>query len=182
MRRLPRWHWIRIVRVHGPKVPAIRAILFALAVRMDERGEAWPSQKLLAADIASTERTVREAVLEARRAAWLAVVDHVRPGQAWRLSHYIACVPNSLNLESVDLGKDADGNPIDVEGMALQWCAQYGEIDDRMHGLPSRARDRAKARRPKGAAITSPRKVNGTGQGPVNAGQSTEREDVNVTT
>lgn len=163
-RRLPRWHWIRAVRAHGPRVPAIRSVLYALSVRMDESGEAYPSQRTIAADTALSERTVRDALLEARRAVWLAVVDHVRPGQAWRLSHYIACVPDSLNLSEVDLGRG-----VDLEHMADVAGSQHGDIEDRMHGLPRRARG-AGPRRAKGAATIAARSKNEKGKGAANGG------------
>lgn len=114
---------------HGPRVASVRCVLFALSVRMDEPGEAYPSQSKIAADTALSDRTVREAVQSARRAGWLAVTDHVRPGQAWRLSHYVACIPDTLDLSTVSLGGD-----VDLEKMADQWAAQHGDILDPMHG------------------------------------------------
>lgn len=132
----------------GPPVPAIRLTLFALSIRMDEAGEAFPSQETIAADTAIGERTVREAILEARRLCWLAVVDHLRPGKAWRRSHYIACVPDSLNLADVSLGRD-----VDLDRIAEQCRAQLGEASDKLHGSRRRPRaDRAKPRSAKGAA------------------------------
>lgn len=133
---------------HGPKVPTIRSVLFALSVRMDESGEAFPSQRKLAADTALSERTVREALLEARRQCWVAVNGHLRPGQAWRLSYYVACVPDHLNLANVNLGRG-----VDLEMMSDQSIAQHGEADDRLHGTrPTKRSDRAKPRKAKGAA------------------------------
>jgi hypothetical protein len=115
---------------------------------MDEAGEAFPSQNMLAADTAIADRTIREAILEARRLSWLAVENHVRPGQAWRRSHYIACVPDGLNLAGVNLGRE-----VDLERMADEWQAKYGEACDTMHGARrSVGADRAKPRKPKGAA------------------------------
>ena len=163
-RRLPRWHWIRAVRAHGPRVPAICSVLYALAVRMDESGEAYPSQRTIAADTALGERTVRDAILEARRAAWIAVVDHVRPGQAWRRSHYIACIPDSLNLSEVDLGRD-----VDLEAMADAIGSQHGDIADQMHGLPRRVRGAA-PRKAKGAATIAARSKAQKGEGAANGG------------
>ena len=150
-RRLPTWHWIRVVRARGPTVPTIRAVLYALAVRMDDNGEAFPSQRTIATDTALGERTVRDAILEARRMGWLAVVDHVRPGQSWRLSHYIACVPNGLNLADVNVGRD-----VDLERMSDVVGSEHGDVDDRMHGLPRRARG-AGPRTAKGAAAIAAR-------------------------
>jgi hypothetical protein len=152
-RRLPRWHWVRIVMQVGPRIASVRSVLFALSVRMDESGECYPSQSTIAADTAMGERTVRDSILEARRTAWLAVVDHIRPGQAWRRSHYVACVPDSLNLADVDLGRD-----VDLEHMADTIGSQYGDVQDRMHGTRRRLHpDRAKSRHAKGAAAIAAR-------------------------
>jgi hypothetical protein len=134
-RRLTPWHWIRLVRERGPKVSSVRTVLFALAVRMDKYGEAFPSQELLGKDTALSVRTVRDALLEARRTCWLAVVDHARYGQAWRLSHYIACIPDSLNLAAVKLRLG-----VDLESMADIVALKHGDVKDRMHGLPRRVR------------------------------------------
>jgi hypothetical protein len=134
-------------------VSAVRAVLYALAVRMDDRGEAFPSKRQLAADTALGERTVREAIREARRSGWLAVVDHVRPGHAWAFSYYIACIPDSLDLAAVDLGRG-----VDLAGIAEAWANQHGDITDPLHGLPRPAKsDHAKARTAKGAAAIAAR-------------------------
>lgn len=158
-RRLPTWHWIRVVRAHGPRSPSVRAVLYALAVRMDDRGEAFPSQRTIASDTALSERTVRDAVLEARRTGWIAVAEHARPGQGWRLSHYVACVPDSLNLSSVDLGRD-----VDLERMSDQVVSERGEATDRLHGLPRRNRGGG-PRTAKGAATIAARRERETLQG-----------------
>jgi hypothetical protein len=141
------------VRTHGPEVPAVRAVLYALAVRMDDDGEAFPSTNLIAADTALGERTVRAAILGARRGGWLAVVQRTRPGQAWRHSRYVACVPDSLDLAAVNIGKDTD-----LESIADAWAKQRGDITDPLHGAPSAdPSDRARPRQPKGAAAIAAR-------------------------
>lgn len=170
-RRLPRWHWIRAVRQHGPRVASVRCVLFALAVRMDEAGEAFPSQATLAADTSLSERTVRDAVLVARSEGWLAVVEHFMSGQAWRHSYYIACVPDRLDLTRVDLGKS-----IDAGVTADHWAAQHGHVDDPMHEAPiGRGLDRARPRKPKGAAMASARSVPTSAEEPERCGRRPQK-------
>lgn len=149
-RRLPAWHWARIVRTHAPAVPAVRAVLFALYTRMDRDGEAFPSQALIAADTAFSERTVREALLEARRSCWLALIDSHRPGQGWRCGRYVACVPEDLDLASINLG-----GKVDLQRIVDQCLGVLGAIEDPLHGQARHGGDRAKARTPKGAAAKS---------------------------
>ena len=121
---------------------------------MNELGEAYPSQEVLAADTALGVRTVREAVLEARRHGWVGVMEHLRPGQAWRRHHYVACIPDSLDITSVELG----GN-VDLAAVIESTAAQWGDVLDPLHGrLSTRPSDRARQRSPKGAAITAARR------------------------
>lgn len=159
-RRLPQWHWIRTVRAHGPTVASIRAVLLALAIRMDDRGEAFPSQRTIARDTALSERTVRDALLEARRTSWLAAKERGGRGRAWRHLHYYACVPDHLDLSQIDLGRG-----VDLEKMAEYWASQEGDILDPMHGLPrAPGRRGAKARSAKGAAICASGTATGAGR------------------
>jgi hypothetical protein len=144
-------------------------VLYALSVRMNESGEAFPSQRLLAADTALGERTVRDAIQEARRASWLAVVSHRANGQGWRRSHYIACVPDHLKLETVHLGRG-----VDVDRMSQQSSGEHAEVADRMHDIPRPQRQRgARSRGLKGAATIA--------AAPIEANQgraATEHNDV----
>lgn len=147
-RRMKRWHWIRLIMAQGPVVASVRVVLFALSVRMDDAGEAFPSQKTIAADTALSERTVRDAILEARRAGWLAVVECTRSGSTWRRHHYVACLPDRLDLSRVSLGKG-----VDAEQIANICAAQLGDVDDPLHGKPRSEGGRgARSRRAKGAA------------------------------
>ena len=152
-RRPPPWHWLRVARLHAPHSPNLRAVLFAIAARMDQTGVAFPSQKQIADDIGLSERTVRPAVLDARRSSWLAVVERVRPGKAWRLSHYIACIPDHIDLGTIDLGAS-----VDLPAIAEKWLHAHGLIDDDLHG---QAPLRVAKRRPKGAASNAARSPQG---------------------
>lgn len=149
-RRLPPWHWIRVARLLAPRNPNLRAVLFALHCRMDPEGMAYPSQELIAADTGLSERTVRSAVLDARRSGWLAVATHARPGKAWRLSFYAACIPDEIDLRKIDLGRD-----VDLAKIADQWLAKHGQAEDELHGRPIVS---GEARPAKGAAAIAARK------------------------
>lgn len=170
-RRLKAWHWIRTVRAHGPDVASIRSVLFALYLRMNDWGEAYPSHKTIARDTALSERTVGDAIREARRLMWLAATETDRPGQSWKRSYYFACIPDSLDLSQVNLGKN-----VDLEALTDAIASQVGDIFDRVHGLPADKRRRgAKARPSKGAAkIAASRKNRRKGAATAASGPATD--------
>lgn len=157
-RRLPAWLWIRAVRSHGPAVSSIRSVLMAMNLRMDKAGEAFPKAEQLAADTALNERTVREALLEARRLGWLAVVDRVEPGRSWRRLHYFATVPGDVDLR--ELGA-AIGTGADLPAIAQQ----LGECADPSHGA-SRAPHRRGARRRRATGAAEQPRSQGPGMVP----------------
>lgn len=147
-RRLPPWHWLRVLRQHGPDQPTVHLTLYVLGTFMDRSGECWPSQAAIVQATRLSRATVQRAIATARSGQWLTVRPTVRRGQGWRSNCYIACVPDSINLA-----------PFNFDAIAEKWSDIHGEADDELHqttkgGLTVRPRSRADATRESKRGLT----------------------------
>ncbi len=98
------WTWRRALRDHGPigKDAKILLTLLMLATWMNSRGEAYPSQSLIAKACRCSVRSVRRHVARAKQLGWLQISTRKGEGRGWRHSVYQAAVPRILELDSAD--------------------------------------------------------------------------------
>jgi len=125
-RAVKAWTWRRAVLDYGPANAGWKLSMLAIARYMNDDGEAWPSQALIARKASTTVRTVRRHILAAKQNGWLHVEEQHRGGRAWKHHVYRACVPESVLDKMTD--KDAD--------LADMVAEQAGDVpdDDDDHG------------------------------------------------
>jgi hypothetical protein len=95
---LDKWEWLDVLASeHGPADPSTRLVLFVLGLHMSQSGErCFPSQKLIAARSALSERSVRVHLDRAEAGGWIGIYRKRRGGQAWFVNEYVASIPKEV--------------------------------------------------------------------------------------
>ena len=91
---LIRFGWERLVTSEsGPANPTTRHVLLTLATHVNREGQAWPSQKILAAETGLTERSICVHLKLAVDEGWLNRATHGN-GKGWRNHIYTITLPS----------------------------------------------------------------------------------------
>ena len=93
-----RYRWQQaILSKTGPANATARLILISISMHMNSRGEsAWPSQATIAMRAFVSRRSVVKHLEAAVRDGWISRYGAGRNGQGWRLSGYLAVVPDDV--------------------------------------------------------------------------------------